>query len=78
MIIGQAVPMIRQHLDNAAFGDPSAAALGNHAPQLALKGAQPRDPLLDLAKMHLRDAVDDGAGAVGMVGEAQQLANGIE
>ena len=67
--------MIPQHLDNAAIGDPSAAAIGDHAPQLALQGAQPRDPLLDLAEMRLGDAVGRGAGSVRMVGQVQQLAN---
>lgn len=70
--------MIRQYLDNAAIGDSSAAALGNHAPQLALQGAQPRDPLLHLAEMRLGDAVGRGAGSVRMVCQAQQLANRIE
>ena len=70
--------MIRQYLDNAAIGDPSAAALGNHPLQFGLQGAQACDSLLHLAEMRLGDEVGGGTGPVRVVGQAEQLANRIE
>jgi hypothetical protein len=70
--------MVREYFDDAAVGDPSAAALVDHALQLRLKSVQPLDPLLDLAQVRFDDAVGGDAGPVRVISQAQQFANCAE
>jgi hypothetical protein len=70
--------MVAQRLDYAAVGDGPLCALPDHPLQLGFQRRQLRDPGLHRSELLLRDDVGGCAGLVGLVGEAQKVADGVQ
>jgi len=70
--------MVAQHLDHSAIRDRALGALRDHPLKFSLQRRQPRDARLHGGKLFLCDDVRSGAGLVGPVGEAEQVADGLE
>lgn len=57
-----ALPVIRQHFDDAAFGQAAVAAFLDHHRKLRFERLQAGDALLDLGQTRAGDCVRRGAG----------------
>ena len=70
--------MVAQDLENPAIRDGLPAAFPQHPLQFRAQRLQPGDPGLDLLELAMRDDIHLGAGAGGVVGEVQELADRFE
>lgn len=75
--IALALPVVGQHLDDPALGNPAVVA-GDHGLQLIAQGRKPGDLVLHLLEMGLGDLVDLAAGAVRQPGEVEELADSVD
>jgi hypothetical protein len=78
MVPGEAVRMIRKHLDHSAVGDFSALALNNHAFEFGFERAQSGNAAFDLSQLSAGDPVGGVTGLPGIIGEAQEFADRVE
>ena len=67
--------MVAQNLDHPAISDPPARALHNHAFQFGLERRQPREAAFYLCQLRLGDGIGGSAGLVGIVGQAEKIAD---
>jgi hypothetical protein len=72
------VAVIGQHFDDAAFIDPAAFALTDHAAKFGAQGFETHNFGFDIMKDVLRDAIDTFAGLTASIYKAQQFAHGFE
>lgn len=70
--------MVPQHLDDPAVGDLAARALHHHAFKLGLEGRQPREAAFDFDKLRPRNGICGCAGLIGVVREAEKVADRLE
>jgi len=79
VIVGQAVAVIGQDLDNSAFGDLAVGALmSQHAFQFGPQGLKARDPVFHGLKMAGGDFIGALARLLGRVGQRQQFPDRIQ
>lgn len=70
--------MIRENLDDAALGDPAAAALFHHPFKLAFQAHKPSNAVFHLPQLRLGNRVGGLARLRGVIGQAQQGADRIQ
>lgn len=78
MLVSLAERVIAEDGDDAAVGDPAAAALVQHSGQLQPQCLQAGDPALDLVKLTLSNGVDGLTWFIGIVHQAQQIADRLQ
>ena len=70
--------MVAQHFDHPAIGDFPACALHDHAFQFTFQRRQPRKTAFDLSQLRLGDGIGAGTGLVGLVRQAEEVADCLE
>lgn len=70
--------MVAENLDYPAVRDPAARALHHHALKFRLQSGQPRKAAFNLGQLCPCDGIGGGAGLVGFVRQAQEVADCLE
>ena len=70
--------MVAQHFDHPAIGDFPACALHDHAFQFTFQRRQPRKTAFDLSQLRLGDGIGAGTGLVGLVRQAEEVADRLK
>lgn len=77
-MVGQALGLVAQDLDDPAVGHPFFGALFQHPVELCPEGLQSLDPPLDPKELPAGNGVGLVTGAVWIVRQVQQLADRIQ
>ena len=70
--------MIAQDLDDPTIGYPVTRALDHHALKLGLQGRQAGKTAFDLGKLRFGDGVGCGTGLIGIVEQAEKVADRLK
>ena len=70
--------VIAQHLDDPAIGYRVTGTLHHHALQFGFQGHKPRKAALNLGKLRPCNGVCSGAGLIGIVRQAEQIADCLQ
>lgn len=70
--------MVRQHFNDAAYGDAAVEALLDHRLQLAAQCDQSGNPVLDIGEVCTRDSISLVTGLLRQAGEGQELADRVD
>jgi hypothetical protein len=77
-MIGYTLGVIVKNLDHVAISDPTTLALPDHSSQLGLQGLQALDTPLNFNQLCTGNGIGGFARLIGLIGEAQQIPDGIQ
>lgn len=77
-VVGDAERVIAEHFNHSAVGNRAPGALHDHALKLRLERCEPRDALLHGRELSARNGISCGTGLVGVVREAQKVADRLK
>lgn len=77
-VVRNAQRMITQNLDDPTIGYPVTRALDHHALKFGLQGRQAGKTAFDLGKLRFGDGVGCGTGLIGIVGQAEKVADRLK
>jgi hypothetical protein len=77
-MIGYTLGVIVKNLDHVAISDPPTLALPDHSSQLGLQGPQALDTPLNFNQLFAGNGIGGFARLIELIGEAQQIPDGIQ
>ena len=78
MVICRTQRMVAQDLDDMTIGNPPARALHDHTFQFYLQSRQAQNAAFHLGQLCLGDGIGGSAGLVGIVRQAEEVADSFE
>ena len=78
MVWRYTLAVVPQHFDHAAIADGTSFTLYDHTLQFRIQGVQLGDAAFACRNLRAGDGIGGGAGLLGPVGQAQEVADGIK